>query len=266
MHAIVNIALKAARDAAEVLAHNVDRLDRIKVVEENGGQVITNMDLDSEKTILFHLQKAYPDYSVQSRVSGFVKRRDSNNVWIIDPLCGSANYRRGISHFCVSVALSTGGRVNHAVLVNPMQREEFTATRGAGAQTNTQKLRASKGKSLENGLVSLDSDPANAVHTETLLKLQQDLYGLQCDTRITGCPALDLAWVAAGRLDAGWLGEHDPASTAAAILVLQESGALISDAIGNPEISSTAELIFGNPKCFKQMLQFRQAAGTKIVS
>ena len=265
MHAIVNIALKAARDASEVLAHNIDRLDRVRVVEQNGDQAITNMDLDSEKTIIYHLQKAYPDYTIQSRVSGTINGRDTNNVWIIDPLCGNVNYMRGISHFCVSVALATDGRVNHAVLVNPMLREEFTASRGTGAQTGTQRLRVSKSKTLEKGFVSLDSAPLNAAHSEKVMKMQQSLYGLQCEVRLTGCPALDLAWVAAGRLDAGWLGENDPSTIAAAILILQESGALISDAAGNPEVSSGADLIFGNPKCFKQMLQFRQAAGGKSI-
>jgi myo-inositol-1(or 4)-monophosphatase len=259
MHAIVNIALKAARDASEVLAHNSDRLDRVKVVQEINGQSITNMELDAEKTILFHLQKAYPDYSVQSRVSGLLQGRDAQHIWLIDPLCGSANYLRGISHFCVSIALSSAGKVNHAVLVNPMVREEFTASRGTGAQANTHRLRVSKHANLEHGLVSLGTDPVNAGHGSLLLGLQQNLQALQCDTRISGCPALDLAWVAAGRTDAGWLGENDPAALAAAILILQESGALISDGKGSPEISSSAEFIFGNPKCFKQLLQIHKA-------
>lgn len=263
MHAVVNIALKAARDASEVLAHNSDRLDRVRVVEESGGQVITNMDLDSEKTILFHLQKAYPEYSIQSRVSGYTKGGDTQNVWIIDPLCGSANYRRGIAQFCVSIALSSAGRVNHAVLVNPILREEFTASRGAGAQVNTHRLRVSAAKSLDKGLVVLGTEASSADHSETLMRLQQKLYGLQCDVRLTGCPALDLAWVGAGRADAGWLGENDPASIAAGLLILHESGALLSDAIGNPEVADSPELVFGNLKCFKQLLQMRMSNGAK---
>lgn len=266
MHAIVNIALKAARDASEVLAHNSDRLDRVHVVDDSGDQIITNMDLDSEKTIIYHLQKAYPDYGIQSRVSGTIVGRDTNNTWIIDPLCGSRNYMRGLGHFCVSVALSSAGRINHAVLINPMLREEFTASRGNGAQVNTQRLRVSKAKTLEKGVVSLDSMPTNAAHNALVMQMQEKLYDLQCDVRYTGCAALDLAFVAAGRLDAGWLAENDPSTTAAAILILQESGALISNGSGNPEISSSAELIFGNPKCFKQMLQFRQSASAKSTS
>jgi myo-inositol-1(or 4)-monophosphatase len=263
MHAIVNIALKAARDASEVLAHNSDRLDRVHVLEESEGQVITNMDMDSEKTILYHLQKAYPDYSIQSRVSGFTEGKDKNNVWIIDPLCGSANYRRGIANFCVSVALSTGGKITHGVLINPMLREEFTASRGTAAQVNSQRLRVSKNIALDKGLVSLGTEASNAGHTEKMLAMQHKLAAIACDVRLTGCPALDLAWVAAGRTDAGWLGTNDPASIAAALLILQESGALISDLTGSPEISNAAELVFGNPKCFKQMLQLRKSAVAK---
>ena len=96
-----------------------------------------------------------------------------------------------------------------------------------------------------------------------LLRLQQKLYGVQCDVRLTGCPALDLAWVGAGRADAGWLGEIDPGSIAAALLILHESGALISDATGNPEVSNSTELVFGNLKCFKQLLQMRLAGNDR---
>jgi len=261
MHPIVNIALKAARDASEVLAHNSDRLDRVHVVDDSNGQIITNMDMDSEKTILYHLQKSYPDYSIQSRVSGFIEGKDTNTIWIIDPLCGAANYRRGIANFCVSVALSVNGKVQHGVLINPMLREEFTASRGTAAQVNSQRLRVSKNTALENGLVTLGTDAANERHNALLLTMQKELLSQQCDARLTGCAALDLAWVGAGRADAGWLGQNDPCSIAAALLILQESGALVSDVAGSPDLNSAKELVFGNPKCFKQMLQLRKAAG-----
>ncbi len=263
MHAIVNIALKAARDASEVLAHNSDRLDRIRVLEDSARGVITNMDMDSEKTLVFHLQKAYPDYSIQSRVSGFTAGKDTQNVWIIDPLGGSDNYRRGIPHFCVSIALATAGRVTHAVVVNPMLREEYSASRGTAGQVNTQRLRVSKQASLEGGLVTLETQIQHADHMARVHSLQQSLYALPCDVRLSGCPALDLLWAAGGRSDGGWLGEQAPEAVAAALLILQESGALISDAQGSPDISNAKELVFGNPKCFKQLLQVRKGISTK---
>lgn len=261
MHAIVNIALKAARDAAEVLAQNSDRLDRVRVVQESEQGVITNMDMDAEKTLIFHLQKAYPDYSIQSRVSGFIEGKDTNNVWVIDPLCGSSNYRRGIAHFCVSVALATAGKVQHGVLVNPMLREEFSASRGKGGQVNTQRLRVSKQSTLENGVATLHGNPQDEAQAKRLLALQQALYGLPCTVHLTGCAPLDLAWNAAGRSDAGWLNTSAATeeSLAAALLIVQESGALIGDAQGSPDISNAKELVFGNPKCFKQMLQLRKS-------
>lgn len=260
MHATVNISLKAARDAAEVLAHNANRLDRVKVIEQEGGQRITSLHADVEKTMLFHLQKAWPDYSVLSTLSGYTAGKDENNVWLIDPLCGVDNYLHGFGHFCVSIALRTAGRVCHGVLVNPMLREEFTASRGTGAQVNTQRLRVSPAKSLENGMVCLDATASDAGLNGISLSLQQKLQLLHCDVRLGGCAALDLAFVAAGRMDAGWLSDTDAISIAAALLILQESGALISDATGNPVIDSSAELVFGNPKCFKQLLQLRQAS------
>lgn len=260
MHAIVNIALKAARDASEVLAHNSDRLDRVRVLEQVGDTAISNMHIDSEKTIIYHLQKAYPNFGIQSPISGHTEGKDPDNTWIIDPLCGANNYMRGLGQFGVSIALSTKGRINHAVLVNPMLREEFTATRGAGAQVNSQKLRVSNRKALLGGVAILETRPTNSEHSSLVSAMVSSLLTLECDVRLGACPAFDLAYVAAGRIDAGWIGKSDPHSVAAATLLLQEAGALLSDAKGNPDISAANELITGNAKCFKQLLQGRQGA------
>ncbi|MDX1492118.1 MAG: inositol monophosphatase family protein [Pseudohongiellaceae bacterium] len=260
MHAIVNIALKAARDASEVLAHNSDRLDRVRVLEPDGDGSITNMHIDSEKTIIFHLQKAYPEYGVQSAVSGIIEGSDPDNVWIIDPLCGANNYMRGLGQFGVSIALATAGRVNHCVLVNPMLREEFTASRGAGAQVNSQKLRVSNRKTLAGGTAILETQPGNSAHNAIVSAMTPALLELGCDIRLGASPALDLAYVAAGRYDAAWVSNEASESMAAALLLLQESGALISDAKGNPVLAGSKELVTGNAKCFKQLLQSRQSA------
>ncbi len=259
MHALVNIALRAARDAAELIARNSERLDRVKVVEQIGTQTITNMERDADRTIIYHLQKAYPDYGIDSLLSGAIEGKDVNNTWLIDAVNGGANANRGYTHFCVSIALRTGDRVTHGVLVNPLSREEFTASRGSGAQLNDGRMRVSKAETLENGFVALDAQPGDETASKLLLDLQGKLLNLQTNVRLGGASALDLAYVAAGKLDAGWTRETDPRALSAALLILQESGALISDQSGNPMTQGSRELIFGNPKCFKQLLQLRQS-------
>lgn len=259
MHALVNIALRAARDAAEVIARHSERLDRVRSIELAPGQNISSMERDAERSIIYHLQKAYPDYSIESRISGCFPGKDTINTWLIDPLQGHHNANNGYGHFCVSIALRSGNRVNHAVVLNPLTREEFTASRGSGAQLNAGRLRGSSKDRLEAGFVGLDTcdDDQDGRHIQ--LDLQKKLHLLGCNVRASGSTALDLVYAAAGKLDAGWCLQNDTCALPAAILILQEAGALISDNKGNPGFSESRELVYGNPKCFKQMLQLRQS-------
>ena len=258
MHAFLNTAIHAARDAAEAIAHSSDRLDRVRIFEATDSTVTTNIDHDSEQTILYHIQKAYPQHSIQSRLCGYIKGEDENTLWLIDPLVGSKNFVNGFTHFCVSIACKIGDKINHAVVINPMQREEYTASRGAGAQLNSRRLRVSDTESLDEAFVCLDPH-AKPEHRGVLTDLQQQLLTRNCHIRQTGASALDIAWVAAGKLDAGWLSNTGHESLAAVQLIMQESGGFISDITGNPDITNAGELVFGNPKCFKQLLQLRTA-------
>tara|TARA_R110002072_G_scaffold233478_1_gene391030 strand:+ start:42373 stop:43167 length:795 start_codon:yes stop_codon:yes gene_type:complete len=257
MHPVINIALRAARSAAEQIAHVSDRLERISIVEDHGGNLVTSMDLDAERTMLYHLRKAYPDYSVESRISGFTEGADRDHVWMIDPIVSNRNFQRGYGSFCVSLALRTSRGVVHGVIINPTTNQEYTASRGDGAQLNASRIRTGKQTNLENAFVSLDADPAG--EPELMARLLAELSALPVQIRVSGCPALDMVNVAAGRLDAGWCAQQHPASVAAAQLILLESGALLGDPQGNPQIQDSKELLFSNPKCFKQLLQIRQS-------
>ena len=128
MHPLLNIALRAARDASESLAHKAARLDRIKVLDSDPASFTTSADVDSDETLRYHILKAYPSHSIQSRVSGDHQGDEGEPVWMIDPLVGSLNYSCGYSRFGVSIAVSKDGNVEHAVIVCPMQNDEFTAS------------------------------------------------------------------------------------------------------------------------------------------
>jgi len=258
MHPVINIALRAARSAAEQIIHTADRLDRINIIEDKNGQLITSMDVDVERTIVYHLKKAYPDFSIESRLSGLTAGADTDNVWLVDPLVSNRNFLRGYGSFCISVALKTSRGVTHGVVINPLGNQEFSASRGSAAQLNDSRMRTGNLTTLENAYVGLDPDTAPE-GDNFLLQLQSQLLALPCHVRMSGCAALDMVYVAAGRLDAGWCRPQHHTSIAAAQLILQEAGALLSDPQGNPQTTGSNELLFGSPKCFKHLLQIRQS-------
>ena len=251
MHPLITIALRAAHDAAEAIAHSSDRLDRVKILDGSTERFLTSMDRDAEKTVLYHLQKAHPEHSFHSRVSGLMEGGEKSTLWLIDPLVGNWNFSRGYCQFAVSVAVQIDGKVQHGVVVNPMQNEVYTASRGKGAQLNSRRLRVSNRPDLGDALLGLNAAPES---TTRILGLQQ-LISEQSHIRISGCPVLDILACAAGKLDAGWTTMENPVSLAAALLILQEAGGLVGDQQGNPELSTARELVFGNPKCFKALLK-----------
>ena len=256
MHALLNIALRAARDAAEALAHSSDRLDRVKLINDGADGLLTSMDLEADKTILYHLEKAHPSHCIRSRVSGLKQGIDNDVVWLVDPLLGNRNFIVGYTQFAVSIACQINGVINHAAIICPLLREEFTASRGAGAQLNARRLRVGKQTTIDATLIGVNFDPT---HSEIFLSLQRELIQNGATPRISGCTALDIIHTAADRLQGGWAANEDTSTLAAANLILQEAGGLLGSETGNPDISSGEELVFGNPKTFKQLVKIRQA-------
>jgi len=206
MHALLNIALRAAHDAAEALAHSSDRLDRVKLINDSAEGFMTSMDLEADKTILYHLEKAHPSHSFHSRVSGFKQGEEGSVVWLIDPLLGNRNFIVGYTQFAVSIACQVNGVISHAAIICPLLREEFTASRGAGAQLNARRLRVGKHTTIDAGLIGLNFDDP---HSENFLALQRELILNGASPRISGCTALDIIHTAADRLQGGWAVNED---------------------------------------------------------
>ncbi len=254
MHPMINIALRAARDASEALAHSSDRLDRVDIISRDENNFVTSMDANADKTILYHLQKTYPEHSFDSRVSGFQEGKQSDTVWLIDPLLGSQNFAVGYPQFAVAIACQVNGVVNHAVIINPLLREEFVASRGTGAQLNSRRMRCSPKTDLQRAVIGIG---VNAKTVEPGLGLQRELRESQASVRIGGCSALDILMTAAGKLDGGYCGAQNPQGLAAANLILREAGGFIGDARGGPDTKSADELIFGSPKVFRELVKLR---------
>ena len=253
MHPILNIALRAARDASDMIVQAVARPDRVKVFEKGPNDFVTDIDQAVEKTLIHHIHKAYPEHSFLCEESGFTEGGDKNTVWIIDPIDGTRNFILGFPHFCISIACVQNGAVQHALIVDPVRGDEFAATRGAGARLNGTRIRVGGKHNLENATLSLSC--AGLKNYEGQLRLQEKLMGRIGGLRFTGSAALDLAYVAAGRLDAGWMAGIQQWDVAAGILLVREAGGLISDAAGNPDCLESDTLIFANSKLFKPLLQ-----------
>ena len=254
MHAMVNIALRAARDAAEVLAQSVDRLDRITIVEDSADSFVTSVHRDADRSILFHLQKSFPQHSYLSRISGHKQGAEGQPLWLIDPLLGGRNFSRGYTTFAVSVACQVEGKLAHAVLIDPIKDEEYSASRGDGAYLNSRRLRVSKRDELKGAVVALPGRISEST-LENYQSILREVKTAGADWRSSGCGGLDLVHTAAARLDGGWLVNPGKTSIAAATLILQEAGGLVSDTQGRPDFFASDFLIFGNPKCFRQLIK-----------
>lgn len=253
MHAIVNIALRAAREAAEEIIQASARLDRVKVFKKGDNDYVTDIDQAVENCLVYHIQKAYPQHSFLCEESGLTEGEDKDTLWVIDPIDGTRNFIRGFPHFCISLACIQKGKLSHAVIVDPIRGDEFTATRGSGARLNDTRIRVASQPSLNTAAISLSC--ASGGHYDKFLNLTQKLQNKCAGIRVTGSAALDLAYVAAGRMDAGWMSGMKKWDVAAGILLIQEAGGLISDGAGNPDCLDSDTLIFSNSKCFKQLLK-----------
>jgi myo-inositol-1(or 4)-monophosphatase len=261
MEPMTHIALRAARKAGELIVRATEDLDRIDVETKSANDFVSEVDRSAEREILYHLGKAYPDHAFLAEESGSSGNPESDYRWIIDPLDGTTNFLRGIPHFAVSIACEFRGKIEHAVVLDPVRREEFLASRGRGAQLNGRRIRVSKLASLDGALLGTGI-PFKARQTEHLpayTKSLETLAGSCAGIRRAGSAALDLAYVAAGRLDAFWEIGLAPWDIAAGSLLVREAGGLIGDFKGDSGYMESGNIVCGNPKCFKAVLQVTNA-------
>ena len=257
MEPMINIALRAARKAGENIVRASDDLDHLEVKSKSLNDFVSEVDLAAEQEIKYQLQKAYPDHAVLGEESGLTGAEDADYCWVIDPLDGTTNYVRGIPHYAVSIACLYKGKLEHAIIVDPVRREEFTASRGRGAQLNGRRIRVSKRPSLDGALLGTGIPFKD--HCDDKLapysKSMEILAGQCAGIRRAGAASLDLAYVAAGRLDAFWeigLAKWD---IAAGALLIREAGGLVADINGSETFLESGNIVCGNPKCFKAVLQ-----------
>jgi len=257
MEPMVTMALRAARKAGEMVVRASDELDRVGHQAKGAADYVTEVDIASEKEIVYHLKKAYPDHAFLCEESGRSGPEDAEYTWVIDPLDGTSNFMRGIPHYAISIGCIKENRLEHAVVLDPVRREEFTASRGRGAQLNGHRIRVSKRTDLRECL--LGTGIPFLGHKQALLPQyaasMAELAGQCMGIRRAGAAALDLAYVAAGRFDAFWEVGLKPWDLAAGVLLIKEAGGLVSDIDGSENFMDSGNVVCGAPKIFKQVLQ-----------
>jgi len=252
MQATLNIAINAAREAGKIIIRNMARIDSLSIQTKQKNDFVSEVDYQAEQEIIHIIRRAYPQHSILAEESGH--REGDENQWIIDPLDGTINYLHGIPHYCVSIALRHQQRLEIAVIYDPFKDELFCAGRGNGATLNDRKLRVSKLTSFDGALVGTGFPFREHDNIDPYLATLRELILHTSGIRRTGSAALDLAYVAAGRLDGFWEFGLNTWDIAAGCLLVQEAGGLVGDHHGGSTHLDTGNIVAANPKVFRLML------------
>jgi len=253
MHPILNIAVRAARNAGNVIVRYVNHVDSLNITTKGYNDFVSEVDRLAETEIISVLHKAYPDHGILAEEGG----EQGNNVyqWIIDPLDGTTNFLHGFPQFAVSIALQHNNKIEQAVVYDPLRQELFTASVGSGAFLNDRRIRVSKAKALEGTLIGTGFPFKFPQHLDAYLAMFKTIHLQTAGIRRAGAASLDLAYTAAGRLDGFWEIGLKPWDMAAGVLLIQEAGGLVSDFSGGHEFLDTGNIVAGNPKVFKAIIQ-----------
>ncbi|HEY9447774.1 MAG TPA: inositol monophosphatase family protein [Burkholderiales bacterium] len=252
MHPMLNIAVKAARRAGGLINRATRNLDIVNVQQKAANDFVSDVDREAEQTIIRTLLEAYPDHSILAEESGAAGK--SEYQWIIDPLDGTTNFLHGFPQYAVSIALRHRGAITQAVVYDPGRNDLFTATRGRGAYLNETRLRVSKRTHLKASLIGTGFPIRELQRLDAYLGMLKSMIENTAGVRRPGAASLDLAYVAAGRLDGFWELGLRPWDIAAGSLLVTEAGGLIGDLEGNEGYLESGNVVAGSPKVFAQML------------
>jgi myo-inositol-1(or 4)-monophosphatase len=249
MHGMVNIAVRAARRAGEVMVRQMNQLESLQVIEKSRNDFVTQVDQAAEAAIIEVIKDHHPDHAILAEESGATG--DHEYQWIIDPLDGTTNYLHGFPVFSVSIAVARRGEIEHGVVYDPLRQEIFTASRGQGAQLDGRRIRVSKRTSLKPSLVATGFPyRANLKYLDRYMDMLRVVMLETAGVRRPGSAALDLCYVAAGRVDAFFEFGLSKWDIAAGALMIREAGGRISDFRGTDGYLESGNVVAGNPKTY----------------
>ena len=242
----INVVVKAARRAGDLILRHVGRIESLSVFEKSKQDYASEVDAQAEAEIIRELKRAFPDHAFLAEESGQTGK--SRYTWVIDPLDGTSNFLHGIPHFCVSIALLDGQEPVLGVVYDPLRNEIFSAAKGSGAVLNDKRIRVAQRNDLGGALLITGFAPRQRSKLGPQLDAIRELMNEAEDVRRTGSAALDLAYVAAGRVDAYFEAGVMPWDIAAGVLLVREAGGRVCDYRGGSDYFKHGQIVAGNLK------------------
>lgn len=254
MHPILNVANIAAKEAGNFIVNQMQNVEQLTIEEKGRNDYVSEIDKHAEKIIIDTIRKYYPQHSILAEESG-AHKKESDFEWIIDPLDGTTNFLHGFPQFAVSIAVTEKGKLMHGVVYDPTRDELFSASRGSGARLNNYRIRVSEQKTLQNALLATGIPYYDFEFADAYLACFKEFILKTAGIRRPGSAALDLAYVACGRVDGYWELKLKPWDIAAGALIVSEAGGLITDMVGGDKFLQSGNIIAANPKMLKAMAQ-----------
>lgn len=253
--ALLNVMVQAAFKAGRALSRDFGEVENLQVSLKGPGDYVSQADRKAEEIVLGELSRARPTYGFLGEEGGESKGTDGQHRWIVDPLDGTTNFLHGIPHFAVSIALERDGAVVAGVIYNPVTDELFTADRGKGAFLNDRRIRVAGRRTLEDCVIGTGVPHLGRGDHGAYLNELGRVMGEVAGIRRMGAAALDMAYVAAGRLDGYWEDGVSPWDLAAGIIMLREAGGFVSDKLGGGKMFDNKTVVAGNERIQKELLR-----------
>ncbi|MEN5181949.1 inositol monophosphatase family protein [Comamonas odontotermitis] len=255
LHPMLNMAIKAARAAGAIINRAALDVEAVRVSTKQVNDFVTEVDQQAEQAIIETLLTAYPGHGILAEESGNeYGNRNSDHIWIIDPLDGTTNFIHGFPVYCVSIALAVNGRIEQAVVYDPTRNDLFTATRGRGAFLNERRIRVSKRTMLRDSLISTGFPYRPGDNLKQYMAMLGDVMQRTSGVRRPGAAALDLAYVAAGFSDGFFEAGLSIWDVAAGSLLVTEAGGLVGNFTGEADFLEQREILAGSPRIYGQLV------------
>lgn len=253
MHALVNIAVRAARAAGTVIMRHIDRIDTLAVDSKQRNDFVTEVDRLAEQAVIDTVRRTHPEHGFLGEETG--RHGGDEFVWIVDPLDGTTNFLHGFPAFAVSLGIQHRGRIEHGVIYDPLRQELFTATRGSGATLDGKRIRVTAAKGLSQSLIGTGFPFLENQDVDAFMAMLRAVIVKTAGVRRAGAASLDLAWVAAGRLDGFWELGLKPWDMAAGALMVQEAGGIVGGIDGGGEYMESGNIVAGGQKVFAALVK-----------
>jgi myo-inositol-1(or 4)-monophosphatase len=255
LHPMLNVAIKAARAAGAIINRAALDVESVRISQKQVNDFVTEVDHAAEQAIIDTLLTAYPGHGILGEETGRQHgAKDSDYIWIIDPLDGTTNFIHGFPVYCVSIALAVKGKVEQAVVYDPTRNDLFTATRGRGAFMNERRIRVSKRTQLKDCLLSTGFPFRPGDNFKNYMAIMADVMQRTAGLRRPGAAALDLAYVAAGFTDGFFETGLSIWDVAAGSLLVTEAGGLVGNFTGEADFMEQKECMAGNPRVYGQLV------------